>query len=481
MGVKMKKAYLGIDLGTTGTKSMLFDENNNVLGRGYVGYELISPFDRAFEQNPEDWVKAVYGSIREAISGGEYEIVSLSVSAQGGSFFFADVNENGEVIPLTNAYTWMDKRAIEESNELKAKYPEDYFYNRTGSRLSPGSMPARVLWARKHIPEVVDKAKMLFSTSDYIYYKLTGKKVIDYTSAAMMDVYSVKKRAYDEELLGAIGFSKENMPTLLEAGEVVGTILPEIAKEIGISEKAVVVCGAHDQYAANIGSKYFEGNDLLISSGTTWVVFGNSNELALGGSRFASCNHPAGGYGVFSSAVSSGVVIDWERNLFSVSYEDLNRELPLRPFEKDLLVYPFVSGSGGYRGAIPLTFSIENAMFRFDKFDIIKATMEGVAFEIREIVSRFRNSGMEEDKIIIAGGAVRSEPWMQILANVLGKEIYISNQADRCCFGAYSIARKGVDGKFVTFEWDGKVVSPQQEFVDKYTEKFNLYSKKFKD
>lgn len=476
----MIKAYLGIDLGTTGTKSMLFDEKGNVLGRGYLGYELISPFDRAFEQRPSDWVNAVVYSVKEAVKGVDCEVVSLSVSAQGGSFFFADEVDN-KIVPLANAYTWMDKRAIEESNEIKAKYPEDYFYNRTGSRLSPGSMPARVLWARKNIPEIVSKAKKIVSTSDYIYYILTGKLVIDYTSAAMMDVYSVKTRAYDNELLSAIGFTSDNLPTLMEAGATIGKILPQMAKEMGISENAVVVCGAHDQYAANIGSKYFEGNDLLISSGTTWVVFGNSPSLSLGKSRFASCNHPAGGFGVFSSAVSSGVVIDWERNLFSVSYEDLNRELPLRPFEKDLLVYPFISGSGGYRGAIPLTFSVENAMFRFDKFDIIKATMEGVAFEIREIVSRFRDSGMREDKIIIAGGAVRSAPWMQILANVLGKEIYISNQADRCCFGAYSIARKGIDGNFFTFDFDGTIVKPQQELVDKYTEKFNLYSKKFKN
>lgn len=474
----MKKAFLGIDLGTTGTKSMLFDENNNVLGRGYVGYELISPFDKAFEQKPEDWVNAVITSVKEAVSGVDCEIASLSVSAQGGSFFFAD-EVDGKILPLTNAYTWMDKRATLESNELKAQFPEDYFYLKTGSRLSPGSMPARVLWARKHIPEIVNKAKKLLSTSDYIYYILTGKTVIDYTSAAMMDVYSVKNRAYDSELLSAIGFSEENMPTLIEAGSVIGKILPEIAKEMGISENTIVVCGAHDQYAANIGSKYFDGNDLLISSGTTWVVFGNSNELALSGSHFASCNHPAGGYGVFSSAVSSGVVIDWERNLFSLSYDDLNENIPKTPFEEDLLVYPFISGSGGYRGAIPLTFSMENVAFRFNKYDIVKATMEGVAFEIREIVSRFRKAGMNEDKIIIAGGAVRSKPWMQILSNVLGKEIYISNQADRCCFGAYSLAKKGVDGSFVTFSWDGTVVSPQKELVDKYTEKFTKYSKKF--
>ena len=117
----MKKTYLGIDLGTTGTKSTLFDQFNNEIGRGYKGYELISPFDSAFEQNPLDWEDAVIESVKGAIGNLDCKVVSLSVSAQGGSFFFADIDKDGKIIPLTNAFTWMDKRATLESEELNSK------------------------------------------------------------------------------------------------------------------------------------------------------------------------------------------------------------------------------------------------------------------------------------------------------------------------------------------------------------------------
>lgn len=476
----MKKAYLGIDLGTTGTKSTLFDQFNNEIGRGYKGYELISPFDCAFEQNPLDWEDAVIESVKGAIGNLDSKVVSLSVSAQGGSFFFADIDKDGKIIPLTNAFTWMDKRATLESEELNSKIEKDYFYYRTGSRLGAGSFPAKYLWLKKHNPEIIEKTKIILSTSDYIYYLMTGKFCIDYTSSYMMDVFNVKEKGYDSELLGLIGLSEDKLPPLMQAGEVIGEMLPEFAEKLGINKGVKVVCGAHDQYAANIGSNYFDGS-LLISSGTTWVVFGRSEELALTNSHFASCVHPIKNYGVFSSAVSSGVVIEWERKLFSVDFEDMNREIPLRDFQEDLLVYPFISGSGGYREEKSLSYSIENAIFRYDKFDIIKATMEGVAFEIREIISCLKKSKIEQDKIIIAGGAVKSPAWMQILANVLGQEIYISNKPDRCCYGAYSIARYGVDREFITFEFDGKVAYPQKELVEKYNQKFIKYSKKFMD
>ena len=112
------KFYLGIDLGTTGTKTILFDENGKVLGKGYKGYDLITPKDGFFEQNAEDWYDAVVESTKQAIVGFDGEIDGVSFSAQGGSFLFVDVDNKGNVIPLTNAITWMDKRADKEAVEL---------------------------------------------------------------------------------------------------------------------------------------------------------------------------------------------------------------------------------------------------------------------------------------------------------------------------------------------------------------------------
>ena len=103
--------FLGCDIGTTGTKTMLFDEADNAVGRGYKGYNLYTPFESAYEQDPEDWYLSLKESIKEAVKGSDLDIKALSLSAQGGSFFLADIDENGKVIPLCPALTWMDVRA----------------------------------------------------------------------------------------------------------------------------------------------------------------------------------------------------------------------------------------------------------------------------------------------------------------------------------------------------------------------------------
>jgi sugar (pentulose or hexulose) kinase len=111
--------FLGCDIGTTGTKTMLFNEQNDAVGRGYKAYDLFTPFENAYEQNPEDWYLSLKQSIKEAVKESELEVKALSVSAQGGSFFLADIDKNGKVIPLCPALTWMDARSGEEFEEVK--------------------------------------------------------------------------------------------------------------------------------------------------------------------------------------------------------------------------------------------------------------------------------------------------------------------------------------------------------------------------
>ena len=141
------------------------------------------------------------------------------------------------------------------------------------------------------------------------------------------------------------------------------------------------------------------------------------------------------------------------------------------------MVYPFISGSGAYRGTNRLSYSIEGAAFKHEKGDIFRATMEGVAFEIKEIISKYKTAGFNINNVIVTGGATRSKIWMQILADVLGEKLYLSEQADGCCFGAYSVAKKGEQGNFERFEFTGKTVEPNLENNELYNVKFEKYNK----
>jgi sugar (pentulose or hexulose) kinase len=217
-----------------------------------------------------------------------------------------------------------------------------------------------------------------------------------------------------------------------------------------------------------------------MSTGTTWVLFGNSERPVFNDYYLAPGKHPAGGYGVIVSAVSSGTVMEWTKNFLAVDFKTLDEEAEKRAVDKDLLVYPFISGGGGYRGKNKLSYSVVGGAMRHDKFDIARATMEGVAFEIKKIISIYRESGINEDKIIVSGGAARSRVWMEILASILEKEVYISNQSDRTCFGAFSIAKKGyLGGDYKKFEFDGYTISPKEELISSYREKHLNYEERF--
>ncbi len=463
------KGYLGVDLGTTGTKAILFDESGNVLGKGYKSYKLITPADKFFEQNAQDWYDAVVESVKTATSGFNGEITGMSFSAQGGSFLLADIDADGKLIPLTNALTWLDNRAGAEAIELGDKH-----FELTGRKLTAGSAISRLSWLKKHNPIEFSKTKLVLSTSDYIYYMLTGNAVIDYTSAAMMAVFDGETLDWDSKLVELTGLSLSQFPKVIGAGELIGQANQEFLSATGIKGKLDVYCGVHDQFAASLGSNYFGADDIIVSTGTTWVVFAKNAEKING--KFASRRHPDGGYGYFVSAVSSGTVLEWEKNFFNTDYETLNTEILKREFDSDLMVYPFISGNGAYRGKNELKFSVHNLTYNHDKFDMLKATMEGVAFEINQIINSYLDAGFNVGKIIVTGGATRSEPWMKILSTVLNRTLYLSEQTDGCCFGAYSVAKKGAEGQFAQFNFSGMIVEPDTQLVESYLNKFNKYN-----
>ncbi len=463
------KHYLGIDLGTTGTKTLLFNEKGEVLGKGYQGYGLITPEDNIYEQSPEAWYEAVVETVKLATADFKGEITGLSVSAQGGSFTFCDIDDKGNLIPLTNALTWMDKRAGVEAIELQSEVSKV-----CNMKLGAGSVLAKILWFKKYKPEVLNKTKLILSTSDYVYYKMTGKAVIDYTSAAMMGAFDNDNLCWNEDLLKIVGLSKSQFPSILTAGELIGVANADFLSKTGLNGDIKVYCGLHDQFAASLGANYFEDGNLIISTGTTWVVFARHLEKKSG--IFAGRRHPDGGYGYFNSAISSGVVLEWTKNTYGIPYKEIDALSELRPIDENLMVYPFISGNGNYRGANRLSYSIEGASFKHEKGDIFRATMEGVAFEIKQIVNAYREANFDIKNVIVTGGATRSAIWMQILSDVLGEKLYLSEQADGCCFGAYSVAKKGDVGSYERFEFTGKTVEPNMDNNTIYNRKFIKYN-----
>ncbi len=469
----MANKFVGIDVGTTGTKTII-SEDGKVLGKGYKGYGLITPFVGAFEQDGNAWYDAVVESVRTAIGqAGADGIKAVSVSAQGGSFFPARLLDGAK--PLCNAFTWMDVRAEKEFEYLKTIISPQDFYKITGWRLSPSSMICKVLWLKNNIPELFDCAEIFFTTSDYVYYKLTGKMVIDYTSAAMTGLYDITTSDWNDTLLTAVGLDRNKLPTLTKCGTIIGEILPEECKKLGLNNNTILVCGAHDQYCASIGTGTVGKDDILISTGTTWVVFGKGEKLKFTDSFIAPCSHPDGGYGLISSAVSSGTVMEWLKTQLDLPYKEIDDGVENSSPNKNLLFYPFVSGCGEYRQDKNITAGIVGFDFGHNKFDIVRSAMEGVAFEIKLILSEFAKAEINPSKIIVAGGATASAPWMKILSAVLGKNLLLTEEKDLCPLGALKIAQKAMNGCYDNNNLRVKEVVCDENLKEFYQSKYLIY------
>ncbi len=441
---------IGLDVGTTGTKAVVVNENGQVLSGGYKEYGLVSIYGRV-TQNANDWWDAACFAIKEAVSkiDDPEEIVAISLSTQGSSM--VPVDSDGD--PIYDVITWMDTRSKTEAEELANAIGAEKIYRKCGWQVSPVLDAAKLIWLRKNENSVFANADCFISTLEFINMHLTGRKVIDPTNAAIRQLFNIETGDWDDELLSAAGITRERLPEVLPVGALVGNLTEEAAVILGLSTNVKVYNGAHDQYCASLGSGAVEVGDMLLATGTTWVVLGITPELLYTSSHISPGIHPAGAYGAMASIVSAGSALNWyKKNVIGDSFKTIDEEAAQRKDSaKDLFVLPYVCGAGFPHGLPELRGSMFGLDVGHDKFDIARTTMEGVAFEAAGVLSEFAAQGMHIDKLMMTGGAARSRLWSEIVGYVTGCDIYRMNEPETCCVGAAMTAAVGV-GMFKDYD-----------------------------
>ncbi len=441
---------IGLDVGTTGTKAVVVNERGEVLSGGYNEYGLVSVYGRV-TQNANDWWNAACTAIKEAVQKIEdpSEITAISLSTQGSSM--VPVDEKGE--PIYDVITWMDTRSKSEADELSAAIGAEKIYRKCGWQVSPVLDAAKLIWLRKNEKDIFAKADCFISTLEFINMHLTGRKVIDPTNAAIRQLFNIETGDWDDELLSSAGITRERLPEVLPVGAEVGNLTSEAANILGLSTDVKVYNGAHDQYCASLGSGAVEVGDMLLATGTTWVVLGITPELLYTDSHISPGIHPAGAYGAMASIVSAGSALNWyKKNIIGDSFKVIDEEAAKRRDEaKDIFILPYVCGAGFPHGLPELRGSMFGLDVGHDKFHIARAVMEGVAFEAAGVLSEFAAQGMRIDKLMMTGGAARSTLWSEIVGYVTGCDIYRMNEPETCCVGAAMTAALGI-GMFSDYD-----------------------------
>ncbi len=467
---------IGIDVGTTGTKAIAVSGDGTVLAKGYSGYALVGE-GRQVEQDADEWVRASVFAVKEcadALQGAPVEAISLST--QGGSTVAVD----GDGKPLGMAWTWMDARAQEETERLGQTLGEDYVYKATGWKLSPAFDAAKIPRMKR---EGREGAKYL-TTLEYMNRFLTGRGVIDPTNAAMRQLFSIRKNDWDDDILLAAGIKRNELPEILPTGALLGGLRREAAEQMGLCEGTPVYNGGHDQYCASIGAGATRAGDMLLSTGTTWVVMGIAEQPLFTDTFIAPGIHPVKGlYGSIASLVCSGASLEWYKNRFlDEGWDAINKGVQERYAQKDdLFFYPYLAGANYpvWQSAAKGTFT--GFDLSHDRFDFAKAIMEGVAFGLRRALADFEKNGCTVRSLKIMGGAAKSEIWKKIIAAVTDIPIEQMREPDTCALGAAMIAAVGAGSYPDYIEAAEKMVRADRvapaagEQVSRYMEKYERY------
>ncbi|MDO4620407.1 MAG: xylulokinase, partial [Lachnospiraceae bacterium] len=301
--------YIGIDLGTSAVKLLLMDEKGAIKNIVTKEYPLYFPHPGWSEQNPEDWMKAIYAGIGELLEGEDASAVA-GIGAGGQMHGLVALDENDQV--LRPAILWNDGRTQEETDYLNEVIGRDKLTEYTGNIAFAGFTAPKILWMKKHEPELFARIRKIMLPKDYVNYMLTGVHCSDYSDASGMLLLDVKNKKWSPEMLEMIGIDASVMPKLFESFEVVGTLKAEAAAKLGLPESVRVVAGAGDNAAAAVGTGVVGNGGCNISLGTSGTIFISSSSFGVdSGNSLHAFAHADGGWHLMGCMLSAASCNKW--------------------------------------------------------------------------------------------------------------------------------------------------------------------------
>ena len=433
-------SYIGLDIGTSAVKAVKLGANG-IDATAERNYPVSYPKPGYSEQSPADWVSAAIEAIREltAKCGGS-DIKAISFSGQMHGLCMLD--ENDDII--RPAILWNDGRSSEETDFLNNETGKDFLLENTGNIAFAGFTAPKILWVKKHEPLAFARAKKICLPKDFVAYKFSGCFATDCSDAAGTLYFDTKKRRWSDSMLKLLGISVEMLPEVHESSDIIGTLLPEIAKKTGLCEDVKVIIGAGDNAASAIGTGTVNDGDCNISLGTSGTVFVCSRKFNCDRKNaihsFCSAN---GVYNYLACILSAASCQKWW--IEDILRADYDFE-PLKKYaaNSSVLFLPYLMGERS-----PVNDTAVRGMFTGLSADTTKeemtvAVLEGVAFALRENIELIRSLGVNITSSRVCGGGARNKLWLQILADTLSIELLVPENEHGGAAGAAMLAAKAV-------------------------------------
>ena len=488
---------IGVDLGTSGTKTVLFDVCGNVLASKTIEYPLYQPENGWAEQDPAAWWRAASQSMKEVVAKSgvnKADIKGIGISGQMHGLVMLD--KAGNV--LRRSIIWCDQRTGAECDEITAKVGKERLIEITANPALTGFTASKILWVRNHEPEVYEKCAHILLPKDYVRYMLTGEFATEVSDASGMQLLDVPNRKWSSEVLEKLGIDSSLLAKVYESPEITGKVTAKAAELCGVAEGTVVVGGAGDNAAAAVGTGTVVDGRAFTTLGTSGVVFAHTSKLSIDpkGRVHTFCCAVPNAWHVMGVTQAAGLSLKWFRDNFCSSemttaagmkvdpYYLMDKQAEKIPIGADRLLYmPYLMGERtphldpDCRGA----FIGLSAMHT--RQHLLRAVMEGVVYSQRDSVEVLRSMGVQIGDMLACGGGGTSPLWRQMLADVYGCPVKTVKSKEGPALGVAILAAVGT-GVYKSVEEACKEViklnepqNPIAENSKEYEKFYQMYTK----
>ncbi len=440
-----KRYILGVDIGTTGCKCIIVDLEGRCLGEGTSPYSILSPHPSWAEQDPDAVFAGVIEAVRRAVISScvpPDEIWALSFSGALHSLLAVD----REGISLTKALIWADTRSKDWSLRLREEHDAHQIYERTGCPVHPMYPASKILWMRENLPGAYRKAHKFISLKEYVLYKLLNRYLVDRSIASGTGLFNIHHLDWDYDTLEIVGITPDRLSEHVATTTTFEGVDPIYAEAMGIPSNVLVVIGAGDGLLSNLGAGSVEPGQLTCMIGTSGALRVLSQEPKLDEKERTWCYLLTDEAWVVGGAINNaGLVYQWFRDHFCPAAEDSYEALDEEAAEvgvgsEGLIFLPYLTGERSPNWDPNARGVLFGLSLRHDRRHFIRAIMEGVAYRMYSVLLALEEVTGKMREIRGSGGFLRSPLWIQIMADVCGRQLLVPQTIETTSLGAVFLA-----------------------------------------
>lgn len=452
------RAFVGIDVGTSGTRAIVIDATGRILGAATAEYPLHTPKPLWAEQDPGDWWRAATQVMRQAIVASGVtprEIACVGLTGQMHGTVFLD-EQNAVIRP---AMLWCDQRTDAECAWITARVGAVRLAELTCNLALTGFSAPKIVWLREHEPAAYARLRKVLLPKDYLRFLLTGEFATEVSDASGTLLLDVPRRQWSAEILEKLTIDRRWLPEVDESTVVTGRVSAAGAAATGLAEGTPVVGGAGDQAAGGVGNGIVRSGGVSATIGTSGVVFAFAERPIRDarGRLQTFCHAVPGAWHVMGVTQAAGLSLRWFRDNFGAPESAVGRWAGVDPYEllateaaqvppgaEGLLFLPYLMGERTPHLDPHARGVLFGLTARHDRRHVVRAVLEGVAFSLRDSLEIIRQLGIAVDDVRLSGGGARGAVWRQILTSVFGQRGTILSAGEGPAFGAALLAAVGV-------------------------------------